>query len=213
MRYLYSFMSFHKPYQFLLLAGLQLGGLGFLFWATGTMLPVVIDTLIKGMTGWTTWGIVYSWVVQLGCVLVSISLRRFLLPVVLASIKDFPVFYLRILWYLLGLGGCAVLWRLFQELAAATSAFGYFVMGEWVLIITQFYLLVSMAAPVCSVEGYRFIFKGIDVTVPRQIKHNHSTALVKTTPSRPVAKGYPGWVWPVLWFLFWVLLRWMGCKE
>jgi len=56
MRYLYSFMSFRKPYQLQLLAGLQLGGLGLLFWATGAMLPIVIDTLIKGMTDWTTRG-------------------------------------------------------------------------------------------------------------------------------------------------------------
>jgi len=206
-------MSFRKPYQFLLLSGLQLGGVGFLFWATGAILPVVIDTLIKGMTGWTTRSIVYSWVVQLGGVLVSISLRRFLLPLVLASIKDVPVVYMRILWCLLGLSSCALLWQLFQELAAATTGFSYFVMGEWVLIITQFYLLVSLVAPLCSVEGYRFIFKGIDITVPRQTKNSHSTALVKTGPSRRVAKGYPGWIWPVLWFLFWVLLRWMGCGE
>lgn len=205
-------MSFRKPYQFLLLAGLQLGGLGFLFWATGAILPVVIDTLIKGMTDWTTRGIVYSWVVQLGCILISLSLRRFLVPVVLASIKDFPVVYLRILWYLLGLGICAVLWQLFQELEAATTGVSYFVMGEWVLMITQFYLLVSMAAPVCSVEGYRFIFKGINITEPRQIKNNHSITLVKTAQPRRIAKGYPGWVWPVLWFLLWVLLRWMGCR-
>jgi len=132
--------------------------------------------------------------------------------VVLASLKDFPVFYLRILWYLLGLDICAVLWRLFQQLDAATMGFSYFIMGEWLLIITQFYLLVSLVAPLCSVEGYRFIFKGINITESRQIKNNHSTALVKTVQPRRVAKGYPGWIWPVLWFLFWVLLRWMGCK-
>lgn len=206
-------MSSRQLYQFLLLAGLQLGGLGLLFWATGAILPVVIQTLIGGMLGWTAVGILYSWLVQLGGILVSLSIRRFLVPVVLASLKDLPVFYLRILWYLLGMGICAVLWQLFQQLASATTAFSYFVMGEWVLIISQLYLLASLAAPVCSVEGYRFIFKGIDLAVTHQTKNKYLTELVKAAPPRRPSRGYPGWIWPILWFLFWVLLHWMGCGK
>lgn len=210
-------MSFRKPYQFLLLSGIQLGGLGLLFWAIGAILPVVIHTLMKGMLHWTIAGIIYSWIIQLGFVLILLSIRRFLVPVVLEWIENLPVFYLRIVWCLLCLGSLTVLWRLFRLLASATTELNYFVMGEWAFVIIQLYLLAGIAAPLCSVEGYQLLFKGRNITVPKQNKKIASSPVLlpakRATMQRPLRRGYPGWIWPVLWFLFWVLLDWVGCTE
>lgn len=88
-----SYVVSDTIYRLLVLTVIQLGGLGLLFWAIGAILPVIIHTLMKGMLHWTSAGIIYSWIIQLGFVLILLSIRRFLVPVVLEWIENLPVFF------------------------------------------------------------------------------------------------------------------------
>ena len=208
-------MSFRILYQLMVAAIVQLGGLWFLFWATQVLLPVIIQELLNGMHTWSTAAVLFSWVIQLCAIFVTLSVRSFLVPAVLQWTEHLPLFYLRILWGLLCFGTCIVLWYLFRQLQTLTTAVDYFVVVEWALIIIQLYLLACIVAPLGSVKGYQWLFRARDTTVNfknRKIPSSSGVLITKKPIPLYTSRGYPGWIWPIVWFLFLVMLDWVFGK-
>lgn len=221
------------PYRLIVFTALQLAALFFLAWVVLNLLPVMVKTLFAGMNQWNFVSIAFCWAIQVGLVAVLLSVRDFLQPIVLHWMAKAPFLSLKISWVLLAL---ASLWNyglLISLLYNTAGRVGFFIMGQWLLLLLLLYFLTAIVAPMGSLTVYRLLFrrrkgekfykqqggKSGGLGADKWLIHDKASAASDFWTSHtklavaPVAKprGFPKWVFVVLWFLFFLLLDWTGC--
>ena len=130
---------------------LQLLALLFLNWMLLILMPVIVDALMLGMREWDAVGVVFCWGIQVAFLIVSFSLRNYLMAYVNASVKQVHPF----MKYSLLLGKawvlCTGLWLLISKM----NGFGFLLLGEMLLLSVQIYCWVGMAAPTSIRTSFR----------------------------------------------------------
>ncbi len=130
---------------------LQLLALLFLNWMLLVLMPVIVEALMLGMLEWDAVGVVFCWGIQVAFLIVSFSLRDYLMAYVHASVKQVHPF----MKYSLLLGKvwvlCTGVWLLISKM----NGFGFLLLGEMMLLMVQIYCWVGMAAPISIRTSFR----------------------------------------------------------
>lgn len=212
------------PYRLIVFTALQLAALLFLAWVVLNLLPVMVKTLFAGMDQWNLVSIAFCWAIQVGLVAILSSVRDFLQPIALNRMATEPLLPLKISWVMLALTS---LWNyrlLISLLFNTAGSIGFFIIGQWLLLLLLLYFLTAIVAPMGSFRVFRLLFLHQHNQkrnfFPLSTGDGSQTPVSKTimpAPIPPQAKpkprhlGYPGWVWPFVWLLVFMMLDWMGC--
>lgn len=119
---------------------IQLLSLLLLNWFIHTILPVVVQTLMRGMLEWNAVSVVFCWSIQIGFLIVSFSLRDHLMLQAKKWQKKVPSWMKHIL--LLGKSWVCLsgAWLVID----AIPGFSFLVLGELMLLLLQIYCWVGI---------------------------------------------------------------------
>jgi hypothetical protein len=213
-----------QPYRLILFTTLQLAALFFLAWVVQQILPVLVNQLFMGMDQWNPVSIAFCWMIQVGLLVLLLSVRNFILPFILSWMRVQPFLPLKICWVLLALAGLWGYWLLIRLIVDSGSRIDFLMIGQCFLLLVLLYGFTEMAAPMGSFRAFRLLFlhqtndRHNTISLSSQdVSKAYVNTSISPAPDSPEARsktrhlGYPGWVWPFVWMLFFMLLNWVGC--
>jgi hypothetical protein len=151
-------MHYSKTFQLIFRYSIQLAVLFFLNWCLHVLMPVIVDTLMKGMSTWNAASILYCWYLQLSFLVVSFSLREQLSNKAIHWLRNVP-FSLHKLFMIFAV--LCMIWMLLHAIQlffAAIDRITFVGIGELFLLIIQFVCLMGIAVPMVNHKCYRCLF-------------------------------------------------------